>query len=97
MSYRPSLGLIRRFVLFTAPHVADPAWMVPVVEVDGDGNEVASYTSVEEVKHVVDKMGCDLIAHAARMTAEAKTLEKVLSVLGVTREEYEKKWRERRG
>ena len=93
MSYTPNLGLVRRFILFTQNHIADPAWLVPVFEVDGNDNVIAEYTSVEEVKRVVDKMQIDLITNAVRMTAEAKTLQKVLDVLGVTREEYEEKWR----
>lgn len=92
--YTPTPGLIRRFILFTAPNIADPAWMVPVVEIDSDGNEIASYTDVTEVKSVVDKMHIDLIVNAVRMTTQAETLQKTLDVLGMTREEYEKKWRE---
>lgn len=91
--YIPAHGLIRRFILFTSPNIADPAWMVPVVEVDGDGNEVASFTDIGEVKGVVDKMERDLIINRVRMTAEAETLQKTLDILGVTREEYEEKWR----
>lgn len=96
MGYTPNQGLVRRFVLWTSNHIADPAWLVPVFEIDEDGKVIAQHTSVEEVKRVVDKMQIDLEVNAVRMTTQAETLQKVLDVLGVTREEYEAKWREHR-
>lgn len=91
MSYTPNQGLIRHFILFTQNHVADPAWLVPVVETDSEGKIIAQYTSVEEVKSVVDKMQIDLEVNAVRMVTQAETLQKTLDILGVTREEYDKK------
>lgn len=75
---------IRRFLVFGEPHVADPAWLVPVVEVGNDSEVLRQYNDAKELLRVATKLNDDLNEQAIRRSEAAA----VLKTLGISQDEY---------
>ena len=76
----------RTFTVFLRPNVADPAWIIKVVEDD------KMFNSTNRIRECIDKMDKDQIEIEAR-SSERKT---VLDLMGISFDEYIKKLRESR-
>lgn len=86
----------RRFCVFTQPHMADPVWLNPVVEmqdsdVPGERPATIEYTDTVELEKVVLQLGKDR-ARAAGYDAGARH---ALALFGHTMAEYHTKLLER--
>ena len=75
---------IRRFVVFTAPHIADPAWVNPVIELDHVGRIVKRFTDGEELFRVARTLRDDLL----KQQVEQERIQEILNVLGISMDEY---------
>lgn len=74
---------VRRFVVFTEPHVADPAWMMPVIEVLPNGEE-KRYSDASELFTCARKLRDDIL----RRQIEAEVRDDLLKTLGLTHDDY---------
>ena len=92
----PQVKGCRRFCIFTTPHMADPVWLNPGVEmqdsdVPGERPATIEYTDTIELEKVVLQLGKDR-ARAAGYDAGARH---ALALFGHTMEEYTTKLREK--
>jgi len=92
----PKVKGCRRFCIFTTPHMADPVWLNPVVEmqdsdVPGERPATIEYTDTIELEKVVLQLGKDR-ARAAGYDAGARH---ALKLFGHTMEEYIAKLQEK--
>ena len=51
--YEPTKWNRRTFTIVLGPHVADPAYLLPMWEKDGDGGLVAEYSDFSELKTLI--------------------------------------------
>lgn len=89
MSYQKQNSM-RAFHVYPGPHVADPAWICPVVEhvhsntVEGECIKIIRYTDGDELMKVAQEVRDNIL----RQQAREETIDEVLGDLGVTRDEW---------
>lgn len=74
----------RFFVVFPKPHLADPAWIHPVIEFDPAGGEQIRYTGPD----VLLSLGKAIADEMAQIVWERNERKKVLAVFGLTEDDY---------
>ena len=85
----PQVKGCRRFCVFTTPHLADPSWVNPVIEmqdssVPGERPATVEYQDAEELIKVAVQLKAD-IARSAGYNAGA---HHVLHLFGISFDEY---------
>lgn len=90
--------MMRVFFVLTEPSLADPAWTTPVYEVKPGvklkdatwPQDFITYNNPDELVRVANKLKADMAAEQVRY----QTVAEVLSVLGVSQDEYMTKLKE---
>lgn len=78
---------IRRFIVFGEPTMVDPAWLVPVIELDHENTILKQYTDAGELLRVATKLHDDLNEQRIRESERAE----VLKLMGISPDEYHKR------
>ena len=87
---RPSLPKgTRRLMIFTAPHVADPSWTIPVVEMEDQGQSTkpVEYYNTDVLESIVR----NLVHDRARAEGYNAGAQFVLQTFGLTTKAFYEK------
>jgi hypothetical protein len=77
---------LRRFMVFTKPHMGDPAWLTPVVELD-DSTDPATPVEYQDFR-VLEQVVMDLGRARDRAAGYNAGAKEVLAVFGLSAAEY---------
>jgi hypothetical protein len=80
---------LRRFMVFTKPHIGDPAWLTPVVELD-DSTDPATPVEYQDFR-VLEQVVLDLGRSRDRAAGYNAGAKEVLAVFGLSAAEYVEK------
>jgi hypothetical protein len=88
-SQRIKIKGARRFIIFTSPHLADPSWKIPIIEmvdpeVQGEPAKPVEYYNTDVLEHVVR----NLVSDRQRAEGYNAGANHVLETFGLTLEAY---------
>lgn len=68
----------KTFHVYTEPHIADPAWVAPVLEINGDGETIHHATAME-LAHTAINLQYKIGFEAGRQATELKFIKALAS------------------